>query len=65
MQIHANFKYIEIQKNTNLNNMFPSSDFYQILNIYTKFNADSEFDFQKKKLKKNTDFFEKNIKIAF
>ena len=64
MQIHANFKYIEIQKNTNLNNMFPSSDFYQILNIYTKFNADSEFDFKKTKKKRKL-IFRKNIKITF
>ena len=65
MQIHANLKYIKIQKNTNSKNMFPSSDFYQNLYIYTKFNAYSEFEIKKIKFEKKNKLFFKNIKIAF
>ena len=59
MQIHANFKYFKIKKNTNSKNMFPSSDFHQILYIYTKFNADSEFELKKRNKKKILIFLKK------
>jgi hypothetical protein len=45
--------------------MFPKSDFYQNLCIYTKFHADSEFTIIKIKFEKKLLIFEKTKKLKF
>ena len=62
MQILTKFKFL---KSLLKKNMFPSSDFYQILCRYTKFYADSEFNFKKKKILEKIPFFEKTKKLGF